>query len=117
MSEDYKIWYVIETGSIGVDGVEYVDDYIDEGTDQEGQVELYIDIDLGELRRQAEMVRDVEDGEVFFKRLLAEKQSEPDNYVEDSVVLTFERDDEPPTRELSCWSDFDDIDELVAQII
>lgn len=117
MNEDYKIYYTIETGTIDADGNEYVDDYIDSGTDREGQIEIYIDIELPELRKQAALDREVEPGEIFFKRINAEKMVGEDEYIEDSITIDYEDESEPHDPPLTCMADLGDIDSIVDQIL
>lgn len=108
------IMYTIETGVIGADGNEYADEWLDSGDDLEGQAEHYIDIELHELRKQAELVRDVEAGEVFYKKLIAEKQ-DGDGYIEDSVTIDYEDESAPHDPPLTCFADLGNVRDIVAE--
>lgn len=110
------IMFTIETGVIGTDGNEYADDWIDSGDDWEGQIEHYIDIELPTLRKQAELDRDVKEGEVFYKRITAEREND-DGYIEVSVVVDYEDESAPHDPPLTCRADLGDITPILVEIL
>lgn len=110
-----SLWYVIETGIVGADGNEYVDDNIDESTDRDEQIEKYLGLDLGDLRKFVETEQDLAEGEVVFKRLTIERQSDPDNYIEKIVTIDFEDENSDRDPAVTTIEQLGDIDAFVEE--